>query len=240
MKLIRYETVDSTFEEAGRIAPGLPDGEYLLLAREQTEGRGQGRRSFFSERGNGVFATLLIVGGFTEADTGKINVYLTPLTAVCATECVRKMTGYGERLTVKWVNDLMLDNRKYGGILSACSMMNGIVTHVRIGYGINTGDSAFPDELSQRAVSLKLDDSDKNEKLALDIAGSICAEMHPDSIDTLRDRYRGLCSTVGKTVLLADGRYGKADGITPDFLLSVRLPDGSHELLRNTAGTVII
>ena len=53
MKIFRFETIDSTFVEAGRRMNELPNGAYLFTAREQTAGRGQGTHTFYSPKDNG-------------------------------------------------------------------------------------------------------------------------------------------------------------------------------------------
>ncbi|MCQ2428368.1 MAG: hypothetical protein MJ137_08245 [Clostridia bacterium] len=151
MEIVRYGVIDSTYNEAGRLAPGFPDGDCLFLADCQTAGRGQGDHVFESPAGNGIYATLLVKRDFGPADP-VFSSFVTALAAVCITRAVSDITGFGDRLSVKPVNDLMLDGRKYGGILCASSVTDGRTRAVRIGFGVNLGDAPLPDI----AVSLSL------------------------------------------------------------------------------------
>ena len=144
MKIIRFDSIDSTFAEAGRAAPGLGGGEYLFLADEQTAGRGRGGNSFASPRGNGIYATLLIIRDFGRSDTA-YSFYLTSLAAVCVTRAVANVTGLGGELSVKPVNDLFFRGKKYGGILCSSNVTDGSTGWVRIGFGVNLGDAPLPD-----------------------------------------------------------------------------------------------
>jgi len=151
MEIIDFISIDSTYSEAGRRAPGFADGDYLFLTRAQTAGRGQGDHSFESPDGSGIYATLLVKRDFGHADTG-FSSFVTALAAVSITDVVRNETSFGERLSIKPVNDLMLDCKKYGGILCASDVKEGKTVAVRIGFGINLGDAHLPEV----AVSLGL------------------------------------------------------------------------------------
>ena len=178
MEIIRADTIDSTFVEAGRRLNEVDEGEYLFLAREQTAGRGRGTHSFLSMRDNGIYATLLLKGGGVSSLSPHLSSKLTPFCAVCVTESVKRICGdFDGRLGIKWINDLLLDGRKYGGILTAVTVCNGILTSIRFGIGINTGYAEMPEELRQRVTTLGLDPED-TERLTIDIADTICNKIN--------------------------------------------------------------
>lgn len=238
MTEIYYDIIDSTFTEARRCAPGFSEGEYLFIAGEQTAGRGQGTHTFESPAGNGVYATLLIK---KKGISAVCLTALTPLAAVCATEAVEEMTGYGERLSVKWVNDLMLDGKKYGGILAAAEIFGteGEIDFVRIGYGINTGNIDLTERIGIPVGTLGLTSPESTRKLAVDVARRICENMDKMKIDELLGAYSSLCRMEGKKVVLPDGRICRAVGLNPDF--SLRVADGAGDFsdLTSTTGVVI-
>ena len=178
MKIIRFDSIDSTFSEAGRAAPGLGGGEYLFLADGQTAGRGRGGNSFASPRGNGIYATLLIIRDFGRSDTA-YSFYLTSLAAVCVTRAVAAVTGLDRELSVKPVNDLYFRGKKYGGILCASDVTEGSTDSVRIGFGVNLGDAPLPDV----ATSLRLgraggrEVADASERIAILSAAMMIASV---------------------------------------------------------------
>ena len=219
MQVFKYESIDSTFSESGRVSPTLKEGEYLFLANEQTHGRGQRDHVFISPRGNGIYATLLIKGAFDIS----ITQTLTPLAAVCATEV---FSGHRNGLTIKWINDLHIDGKKYGGILSAASLENGKVCEIRVGFGINLGVA----QTIQTAGTLKLDASSEYDALAMDIATNIASSLGRD----IYDDYVRLCTTVGKSVAFQNGDVGTAVEICKDFSLNVLMPCGNIINLKNT------
>lgn len=146
MKIIKYRIIDSTYAEAGRLSDGrLPAGEYLLLADGQTAGRGRGDHTFHSPPGNGIYATLLIIP--SAPVDASLTEKITEAAAVCLTEAVDAATGYGERLSVKPINDLMFDGLKYGGILCGAKVSETDgrkLLAVKIGYGIDLGQAELP------------------------------------------------------------------------------------------------
>lgn len=239
MEIIRVDTIDSTFVEAGRKTADVDDGEYLFLAREQTAGRGRGTHSFLSIRDNGIYATLLLKGKSVSAISPHFSSKLTPLCAVCVTQSVKRICGDFEgRLGIKWINDLLLDGRKYGGILTAVTVCNGELTSIRFGIGINTGYAEMPEELKARVTTLGLDAEDA-DKLALDIALTICKQIENIDENVLYEKYVSYCTTPGRKVMLPDGRCGTARAILNDFSLSVDVEGKRPEILRSTAGLII-
>ena len=178
MKIIRFDSIDSTFAEAGRVAPGLGGGEYLFLAEGQTAGRGRGGNSFSSPRGNGIYATLLIIRDFGRSDTA-YSFYLTSLAAVCVTRAVAAVTGFDRELSVKPVNDLFFRGKKYGGILCASDVTEGSTDSVRIGFGVNLGDAPLPEVATSlclgRAGGREV--ADASERIAVLSAGTMIASV---------------------------------------------------------------
>ena len=219
MQIFKYESIDSTFSESGRAAPALKEGEYLFLANEQTHGRGQRDHSFVSPRGNGIYATLLIKGNFDISITQS----LTPLAAVCVTEV---FSAFRHGLTIKWINDLHIGGKKYGGVLSAASIENGRVRALRVGFGINLGEAPT----IQTAATLKLEGGFEYDALAMDIAANISSSLRRN----IYDEYISLCTTVGRSVAFRNGDVGTAVEICRDYSLNVLMPCGNIVNLKNT------
>lgn len=154
-----YETLDSTNEECRRrIAAGQQ--KCLLLAEQQTAGRGRCGRSFFSPPGSGLYMSLAF------PRTGFDPAALTTYAAVCTAEAIETLTGIS--CGVKWVNDLYLHGKKVAGIL-----VEAVGEHVIIGVGINLQPAAVPLELRDTAGALGC--GDVREELAAAIADALLA-----------------------------------------------------------------
>lgn len=152
--LIYYPAVDSTNREAHKTAEkGAPEGT-VILADEQTHGRGRKGRSWFSPPGRGLWLSVIL------RPQGIPPEKMSPLTAVTAAATasgLRKLTG--ENISVKWPNDLFLNGRKTGGILAELKAEPEQIHHIILGIGININHAAgdFPGELTNTATSLQME-----------------------------------------------------------------------------------
>ncbi|HDQ98695.1 MAG TPA: biotin--[acetyl-CoA-carboxylase] ligase [candidate division WOR-3 bacterium] len=127
------EQVDSTNEYAFSLAARREPA--VVLARRQTAGRGRFRRRWFSDDGSLTFSLLLFVG----ADDPALPIgQLTLLTGLAVSQGIQDVTG--ARATIRWPNDLMLNERKICGIL--CKQRRDALV---VGIGLNVNQSAFPE-----------------------------------------------------------------------------------------------
>ena len=133
ISLIARESVTSTnllIKELG--AQGAPEGT-LMVASEQTQGRGRLGRSFESPRGTGLYFTLLLRPDMSLAQSTRITVFA----AVAVAEAVEEVTGLVP--DIKWVNDLYYNDRKICGILAESALAPGSdrLAYTALGIGIN-------------------------------------------------------------------------------------------------------
>ena len=125
VRLIRFDSLDSTNEEARRLASSGDTGPVWITAREQTKGRGRRGNIWISDAGN-LFATLLLrIPHATAAQLGFAA-------SLAAAEVVASY-GEGSRVTLKWPNDVLLDDRKVSGVLLEALPPDSLA----IGVGIN-------------------------------------------------------------------------------------------------------
>lgn len=240
MEIIRFDTIESTFVEAARRAPEIENGVYLFTAREQTAGRGQGTHSFYSPKDNGIYATLLLTGESADVCEPAFSSKLNPFAAVAITEAVlRSCSDFKDRLGIKWANDLLLDGKKYGGVLSAVTVREGKLVSIRIGYGLNTGYADMPEALHRRVTTLGLD-ADDTEALMIDIAESIVKNLSSVDQNELYNDYMKYCTTPGRNVMLPDGRCGTAIGVASDFSLIFSVDGKRPEFTSTTTGIIIL
>lgn len=114
-RLVALGEIDSTNDEAGRLIAAGERGPLWITAAQQTKGRGRLGRNWVSEPGN-LYASL-VLSGFGEQ---RIAPQLGFAAGVAAVEALRALTGAGERLALKWPNDVLLDGAKLAGVLLEC------------------------------------------------------------------------------------------------------------------------
>ncbi len=140
-RIFRREITRSTNLDAQSGAPGD-----VFTAEFQTAGRGRLNHEWQSGKGvNLMFSAVLSVDGMEMAEAATL-----PLVAGLA--CLKALVPFvpGHRVSLKWPNDVLCDDRKLAGIL--CER-NG--DKVIVGVGINVNETSFPPEIADRATSLK-------------------------------------------------------------------------------------
>lgn len=148
-----YETLTSTNEVAReRAAEGAPHGT-IVIAEEQTEGRGRSGRSWHSARGKGIYVSLILRPGGTVPSVAALQIS----TAVAVAHAAMKVTGKPARL--RWPNDVMTERGKIAGILAEATDIGteDALWIVGIGLNVNHGLSDFPEEIAEEASSLTLE-----------------------------------------------------------------------------------
>lgn len=142
-----HKCVDSTNDELKRRALDGGGHGLVLLAEQQTNGKGRMGRQFYSPAGTGIYMSLLL-----KPELGGSDVILIT-TAASVAVCRGIQNVLGIELQIKWVNDVYLGDKKICGILteaiSDCEL--GRVDSVIVGIGINYRTEDFPEELKMRA-----------------------------------------------------------------------------------------
>ncbi len=233
-----YDTVDSTNTRAKELAKqGAPHGT-VLIANAQTGGRGRMGRRFDSQAGMGIYMSVILRPG-CQAER---LMHLTCAAAGAMCDAVENTTDL--RPGIKWINDLVWDSRKLGGILTELSVDpgTGLAEFAIIGIGINCTHSQedFPAQLQQLAGSLAMATGKPVDRSGL-AAAMIEALYDMDrrlltQKDAIMERYKADCITLGRdiTVHQAEGiRHGKALDISPDGGLVVSFADGSTETVQS-------
>ena len=235
-----FETVDSTNNVLKDMASkGVPSGT-VVISDHQSGGKGRRGRSFSSPSGVGIYLSYLL-----KPDSGFDKISdLTSWTAVAVADAIKN--AYGLDSQIKWVNDLLMNRKKICGILTEVTVEgeSGLIDTCIIGIGINVNESGFPEEISQIATSISIENGGKTfirSTLAAEIIKSMdkLASGWPDDSYYL-NRYRELNITTGSRITAfpqmaenGQGRTGTAVEINDDFSLKVRFDDGSVSDLRS-------
>lgn len=231
-QLLLLDSVDSTNTEAKRqAAQGAAEG-LVILSRHQSAGRGRAGRSFHSPTGLGLYLSALL----RPALPPEAVVSFTAWTAVAVCDGIQAACGV--RPQIKWTNDLVLGNKKLGGILTELGLnqKTGALDYLVVGVGINAYHSPadFPDDIRSMATSLSMEQGQPVDcaRLACEIIRALdkMYAQFPHGKSAYLAQYRADCLTVGKPVRLVTPACTKeafAVGIDEEFRLLVEYPDGT-------------
>ena len=229
-----HEALDSTNTHAKELArQGAPAGT-VIIAQTQSAGRGRLGRSFHSPADTGLYFSLILRPDCKPEQL----MHLTCAAAVAACDAVERACGL--RPGIKWINDLTLEGKKLGGILTELSFGgDGRVSSAVIGIGINVKKESFPRELQPIACSLA-DFVPRPELSALAAELMLSLEEMSRCLLSdragLMDRYRKDCITTGRQVRIigADSlRTGLAEAIQDDGSLQVLFDDGQRKTVNS-------
>lgn len=140
------DEVDSTLNEAARLAPNLT-GPLWILAHHQTAARGRRGRAWANPRGN--LAATLVMRPQGSPDQVALRSFSAALALFDA--CVA-VTGRTDGLSLKWPNDVLLNGGKLAGILLESTGQGGSVSHLAIGIGVNLVAAPPADQVEPGAV----------------------------------------------------------------------------------------
>src|SRR5882672_3024651 len=225
-----YLKIDSTNRVALELGyANEPEGT-VVLAEEQTAGRGRAGRAWHSERGAGIYVTLLLRPKISPVQAP----LLTMMAGLSARAAVQAQTGL--TIDLKWPNDLMLGEKKLGGILTEMHAEPSQVRFVIVGIGINANQEKFPLELSPIATSLRALAGRSVSRMELLVR--LLREFETDYNRFLREgaasvtqRFESVSSYArGKRVSVSSGTEtysGVTAGLSPEGLLRVEREGGN-------------
>ena len=238
--LLVFDSVDSTNNVLKDLASKGAVSGTVVIADQQTGGKGRRGRNFASPSGAGIYLSYLF-----KPDSGFDKISdLTSWTAVAVSDAIT--SAYGLDSQIKWVNDLLMNRKKICGILTEVSVEgeSGFIDTCIIGIGVNVNESSFPAEISGIATSISIENGGQvfnRAKLVSEMIMSMdkLTANWPDSSYYL-DRYRSLNITAGSSITAypqkienGQGRTGRALSINDDFSLRVEFGDGSIEDLKS-------
>jgi len=228
-----YRTVTSTNSILRQKAEvGAGEGT-VVVASEQTAGRGRLGRSFFSPADTGLYISVLL----RPALPAERSTLITTAAAVAVCDAIEAVSN--ARPGIKWVNDVFIDGRKVCGILTEASfhMESGRLEYAVLGVGINVyePENGFPDDIRDIAGSLfpkRIPDA--RNRLAAEFLRRFMGIY--ENLDTAAfvDEYRRHSLAIGRqvTVISARGsRPAEAIDVDEECRLIVRYRDGQTDVL---------
>ncbi|TNL98439.1 biotin--[acetyl-CoA-carboxylase] ligase [Corynebacterium tapiri] len=194
--------VESTGSTNADLLAARPSDGAVLLAGEQTAGRGRLGRRWESPAGDQLIFSLGLV-----VDEARVK-RLGTLPLAVGAGVADAVVGVAPNAGLKWPNDVLIDGRKLAGILAEAAPLEAGKYHVVVGCGINTGMPAERLPVAH-ATSLRVCDIEfDQEKLAVAVLGSVekrVQQWRADDPQMLQD-YRQHCVTIGQRVKLETPR----------------------------------
>lgn len=235
-KIIILDKVDSTNNYAKKIAMEGADDKTVIIAKEQTKGRGRMGRTFESIKDKGLYMSIILRPDIFPDKAMSLTAY----SAVIISKALEKTSGI--RADIKWINDILLNGKKIAGILTEMSIEgeSGKLEYVVLGTGINVlfEKREMSEKLRETASSIK---AETGKTISLNmLAANIINEI--DDLcnawkygnDDYRHYFASHCVTIGRQLIsLPDSKTGIAKGISEDFSLIIEYEDGSTETKRN-------
>jgi BirA family transcriptional regulator, biotin operon repressor / biotin---[acetyl-CoA-carboxylase] ligase len=227
--IYHFFKIDSTNRVALELGhAGEPEGA-VVLAEEQTAGRGRAGRTWKSDRAAGIYVTLLLRPRLAPVQAP----LLTMMAGLSVHAAIQAQTGLTPDL--KWPNDLLLRGKKVGGILTEMHAEPQQVRFVIVGIGLNVNQEKFSGELEATATSLRIETGKYQSRLELLVR--LLREFENDYNRFLREgsavvtqKFEAVSSYArGKRVRVTNGTgsfTGVTVGLGPEGLLQVKRDDG--------------
>jgi len=228
-RIYHFFKVDSTNRVAlDLVHAGEAEGA-MVLAEEQTAGRGRAGHSWHSERASGIYATLLLRPTLSPVQAP----VLTMMAGLAAHAAIQAQTGAA--VDLKWPNDLLMGGKKVGGILTEMHAEPSQVKFVIVGMGLNVNQEKFPGELNAIATSLRTETGRMQSRLELLVRllrefESGYNRFLAEGATSVVERFAAISSyTRGKRVRVTNGKdsfAGVTAGLSPEGLLLVKQDGG--------------
>ena len=198
----------STNDDALRLARKDASEWTVVATGHQTAGRGRLGRSWSDVPGSSLLASVLL--------RPKLPPDRAPLLTLLAAVSMVEACGL-PAMGSKWPNDLVVGDRKIGGILAEAAIDDGVLRHVVIGTGLNVAASGLPGDRASTSVSTEGGEQDAEGILARYL-GSLRAEYdHHDFPSRVVARYQSVCSTLGRRVRATAIGGSPVEGVARDL-----------------------
>lgn len=207
----------------------------VIIAEEQTAGRGRTGKQFYSPKGTGIYISILLRPDIPAEE----SLFLTTSAAVATARAIEDVSD--KRALIKWVNDIYLEDKKTCGILTegAFNVETGKLDYAIVGIGINVciPDGGFPDNIKDIATAIFDKQTDSINKRSILIANLLdyFTEYYKDfKSKSYVKEYIERSMIIGKTITVIEGSktsVAKAIDIDKNCRLKVQFEDGTTKWL---------
>ncbi|MCL7745940.1 biotin--[acetyl-CoA-carboxylase] ligase [Halalkalibacter alkaliphilus] len=231
-ELTYFDTTNSTQYTAHKLAQeGATEG-HVVIANEQTAGKGRLGRDWYSRKGTSVSMSIILRPDLPPQKTPQ----LTLLTAVAVVRAIKNITGI--QCDIKWPNDILLKGRKLVGILTEMQADPDRVHSVIIGIGMNANQRSddFDPAVRELATSLAIEKDESVDRAQ--VISAVLNEFEQlydlylkEGFTTIRSLWEAYSLSIGTYIYARTMReviYGYAKGITNDGVLLLEDEQGQE------------
>ncbi|MDF2947022.1 MAG: bifunctional BirA, biotin operon repressor/biotin--acetyl-CoA-carboxylase ligase [Bacillales bacterium] len=231
-----YQVVTSTQKIATEMAmSGAAEGT-VIVAEEQTEGRGRLQRKWHTPSGNSVAMSIIIRPRILLSSTP----HFTLLVAVSIVKAIKDISTLNPK--IKWPNDILINGKKSVGILTELNAEADQINFLIVGIGINVNQviDDLPKEIQNIATSLAIEDGKKFRRAEL--IRSILTNLEyfyekyiKEGFTSIKDIWEKESCTIGENIIAKTSLEtieGRAVGITNDGILLLEDKEGNiHNII---------
>ena len=185
INIITYDSLDSTNNEAKRLLANDENvAPCLIISDGQTRGRGRGGKSFLSEKGKGIYMSLIFSRELSQDESDIITIYAAVAVKRVIERYIRDEVG------LKWVNDIFYKNKKVAGILTEAisDLESKMISTVIIGIGINIKEFDVPDEYKDVIGFLNISDVPRI-KISSEIVEELYKIFNENEVEMIKKEY---------------------------------------------------
>jgi len=236
-----YSSVGSTNELAMKLGQQGADEGVMIMANEQTKGKGRFGRNWISPKREGIWMSLIL----RPEQRLKPVTALSLVAAYSVAIALREVAGI--RAVIKWPNDVRVGEKKICGILSELSKDARGNQFVVLGIGMNVNQSSFSGDLEHYATSVRIETGKNVQRLPLvrkllENLEESYSQCKKRGFSEILKRVREISSLIGERVELSLGEEsvsGYVQDIDDMGRLIIRTDDGRiREILAGEASTV--
>lgn len=241
-EIIFFDTLNSTNTSAMEFAEkGCPEGT-VIIADSQISGKGRLGRKWLSPPGKNLYMSIILMPALSPRDAAVV----TLMSAVACASSIKRLSAIP--ISIKWPNDIIVSNKKLGGILTEIKADMDRIFYAVIGIGININLTVeeMPDDIKGIATSIKNETGNtiSRTQAALEILKELdkwyCLLLTSGKKPIIQE-WRHLSSTIGCAVKVTVGDKiftGVAEDIDEEGMLLLKQPDNSIKKI--SAGDVTI
>jgi len=203
-RILRFDAVQSTNKTAAElVALSQATHGTVILAREQTAGRGQRGRGWVSEAGLDLTLSVVLEPAALRAEQ---QFALSKLAALAVHDTVSRWVVGAVR--VKWPNDVLVERRKVAGILIECDLVGDRVRRAVVGVGLNVNSAGLDETLAATSLATQCGGAQDLEEVLAALLGALrerWAQWEADPVGTDRDYADRLWAAGRWAPMLLDG-----------------------------------
>ncbi|MBN2041699.1 MAG: biotin--[acetyl-CoA-carboxylase] ligase [Spirochaetes bacterium] len=218
-EIVYYKKTDSTNRVAKELANNGDCEGTLIIADEQTKGRGRLNRNWISAPGTNILMSLV----FRPFLPVNKSFFLTMIASTTLVKAIKKVTGL--KTLIKWPNDIYCNNKKMSGVLTELNLHHNKIDYAVIGIGLNVNSdlSAVPG-IKDTATSIFMERGQKFSRTSLlcsilEILEEEYLQLKQNKFENIRKQWEDNSLVIGKQVIVSSGDYsefGIAESIAED------------------------